>query len=353
MAGRRSLSFGGGLSFRKLDDSGTNSQGSGSELEGGDSPDVGRESEASQRESVNIQGSPGQSNPHPPTSTPNGSPRNGRRQDLLAPHTVPKADRTALSRQLTEVLANQQQILRRMAKVEGMVEDMQKAKQRAQGAGEKQGKLEVPNDVRSLVRQGYELAINNDGKEKWNLAKGMKATSAVNSETMKAVHDYVQGLLLDYGDKLPVVKAAVDTYFATKARQEKRAAEGKEGKHSKACKRNTRKTHKLNCRKRALRAKQTYNTKRKEKLQRVLLAKYMSSEESGEDDNGEKIIKIRAIPWESDEFTKYKGALDHKFRTCIQTEQARRQSMVRYPGRPSTSNIKKPVLSEQDAWIAK
>ncbi|KAI8484898.1 hypothetical protein Bbelb_373050 [Branchiostoma belcheri] len=385
MASRRSLTFGGGLSFRKRDKGGQDSPGSTSEKSGSTSSKsvaLDAESDESPRGSVNFHSSPDhQPEPAPlPTVTPNtGLNAKKRRTDLpgitpanssvkyqsvglclaipgsletitglwslvrreeSARHakTVPVANKTANRRQLAEILANQQQILKRMAKLESMMEDLQKTKQRTQGAGNRQRKPEVSNDVRNMVRQGYDHAINTDGKEKWNLTKGMKATSAVNSETTQAVHHYVQGLLPDYADKIPVVKAAVDTYFASKAREERRVTEGKADKHKKNCKRNTRKAQKMNRRRKALRAKQSYNAKLKEQLQRVLVAEYMSSDESDTDDNGERVLKTKAIPWESDEFAKYKHELDMKF-SKLQTDQAKRQSMKRIPGPPSTTNF--------------
>eukprot|EP00058_Branchiostoma_floridae_P019368 XP_002604858.1 hypothetical protein BRAFLDRAFT_70710 [Branchiostoma floridae] len=92
----------------------------------------------------------------------------------------------------------------------------------------------------NLVRQGYDYAVNTQGKAKWNGAKGMTATSEANNATTQAVLEFVQGLLPGYGDKIGMVKAAVTTYFGSKRKEERRETKGKSEKHKKQCSRNTR-----------------------------------------------------------------------------------------------------------------
>ncbi|CAH1277255.1 Hypp9525 [Branchiostoma lanceolatum] len=186
---------------------------------------------------------------------------------------------------------------------------------------EKQTNGRVPTP--SLVKEGYDHCVNTGGRAKWNLAKGMKANSVPNDETTKAILGYVQGLLSDYTDKIHTVKAAVDTYFDSKRREEMRTKAGKIEKHRKQCNRNTRIATKLDHRLKALQAKQSYTKQLKMKLQRVLIKDYMSSDESDTDDNGEKIFLSKAIPWQSDLFAKYKRELDTKFEKFIQTDQAK------------------------------
>ncbi|XP_019633267.1 PREDICTED: uncharacterized protein LOC109476705 [Branchiostoma belcheri] len=152
---------------------------------------------------------------------------------------------------------------------------------------------------------------------------------------------------------MDIVKATVDTYFDSKRRGEMREQTGKTNKHRKQCVRNTRIATKLDHRLKALKAKKSYNKQLKLKLQRILTKEFMSSDESDTDDNGEKIFLTKAIPWQSDTLTKYKRELDQKYETAIQSEQAKRQSIKRVPGPPSTSKSKKPILSEEDTWIAK
>ncbi|XP_035658635.1 uncharacterized protein LOC118403889 [Branchiostoma floridae] len=354
MTTRKSLSFGGGLSYRKQDNGGQKDSVSNSESEDsveGDGNPVNSPEFLSSDPS-----SPARARPAAHHPTGNVTPRRqentdrNRRKGRTPPPTVPMADKMAQRRQLAEVLANQKQILKRMAKLETMMSDLKNAKQ--QTRREKQQKLEVPNDVRIMVKQAYDHVINNDGRAKWATDKGMKATLAVNMETTQAIHDHVKGLLPDYGEKILLFNAAVDTYFGSKQKQDKREAEGKAAKHKKQCTRNSRKAQKMKNRLKALRAKQSYTQKKKEDMQRVLQGDFMSSEESDVDDDGVKVYKTRAIPWESDAFGKLKQALDTKY-SAIQSDQARRQCIKRIQGPPSTSNLKKPKLSEQDAWITK
>ncbi|XP_078586100.1 uncharacterized protein LOC144867970 [Branchiostoma floridae x Branchiostoma japonicum] len=269
---------------------------------------------------------------------------------VTTPKTVPRTGSQMLSRKLDDVLANQQEILKGMAKLQHMLEDVQQTKAKQRGAA--QQKLEVSNDVRNLVRQGYDYAVNTQGKAKWNGAKGMTATSEANNATTQAVLEFVQGLLPGYGDKIGMVKAAVTTYFGSKRKEERRETKGKSEKHKKQCSRNTRIAKKLQHRLSALRAKTSYDPSIKQKVQRVLLTEYMSSEDSGDSDEEEKTFKTRPIPWQSDLFTRYKRELDFKY-SKMQTDLARRQSVKRVPGPPSTSKVKKPILSEQDDWICK
>ncbi|CAH1277287.1 Hypp9542 [Branchiostoma lanceolatum] len=307
------------------------------------------------------EGSGQPSSPHghtgalPPTRVPmTPAPENRREKQtngrVPTPQTLPMNRSQAHGRLLQQILDNQQEILKRVAKVEHHLEDLQTSKQRRE---EKQNKPTVPNDVRSLVKEGYDHCVSTGGRAKWNLAKGMKANSVPNDETTKAILGYVQGLMSDYTDKIHTVKAAVDTYFDSKRREEMRTKAGKIEKHRKQCNRNTRIATKLDHRLKALQAKQSYTKQTKMKLQRVLIKDYMSSDESDTDDNGEKIFLSKAIPWQSDLFAKYKRELDTKFEKFIQTDQAKRQSIKRLPGPPSTSKSKKPILSEKDAWVAK
>ncbi|XP_019636947.1 PREDICTED: uncharacterized protein LOC109479419 [Branchiostoma belcheri] len=166
----------------------------------------------------------------------------------------------APGRMLQKILDNQHEILKRVAKVERQLDHLQSVQNSKQRQAGKQNKPTVPNDVRNMVKEGYDHCVNTDGREKWNLAKGMKATSAPNDETTKAVLGYVQGLLPGYADKMDIVKAAVDTYFDSKRRGEMREQTGKTNKHRKQCVRNTRIATKLDHRLKALKAKKSYNT---------------------------------------------------------------------------------------------
>ncbi|CAH1233191.1 Hypp635 [Branchiostoma lanceolatum] len=185
------------------------------------------------------EGSGQPSSPHghtgalPPTRVPmTPAPENRREKQtngrVPTPQTLPMNRSQAHGRLLQQILDNQQEILKRVAKVEHQLEDLQTSKQRRE---EKQNKPTVPNDVRSLVKEGYDHCVNTGGRAKWNLAKGMKANSVPNDETTKAILGYVQGLMSDYTDKIHTVKAAVDTYFDSKRREEMRTKAGKIEKH--------------------------------------------------------------------------------------------------------------------------
>ncbi|KAI8518001.1 hypothetical protein Bbelb_040180 [Branchiostoma belcheri] len=319
MAGRQ---FGGGLSYRTGEESDVEAgKEIGSAAEGDESPVASSPGHSLSRTPVSFRKRPGEQKGEGGSKT----------KRLRTPPTVPIVGRQALKRKLDEVLENQQEILKGMANLQQMFADFQ---QRTLGTKqrENQRKVQVPNDVRpkystarqksSKIASRHKLTAILDivGNVRYRrrersvafpviigeLSVALRTNSAANNDTTQAVMEYVQGLLPGYGDKLDVIKAAVDTYFDSKRREEKRQAEGKAEKHRKRCTRNTRIAKKLEHRKKALRAKTSYTKADKKKLERVLVTEYMSSEESGSDGEGGKVFKTRSIPWQSDLFTKYK-----------------------------------------------
>ena len=105
-------------------------------------------------------------------------------------------------------------------------------------------------------------------------------------------------------------------------------------------------TQKVNERKAALEKMEFIEEGQHEKWRKVLVIEYMSSEESGVDDDNEVII-VKPLPWRSSYVNQMFRRLDDKV-IAEKSPQSRRQMKKRVTGEPSIRS--KPTGSEIPSW---
>lgn len=103
---------------------------------------------------------------------------------------------------------------------------------------------------------------------------------------------------------------------------------------------------KLELRKAALGRTTAINEERKGKWKEVLVPSFISSEESGEDEDDRPVLYVKKLPWRSHSVTKFFQQLDHKANKN-KSKRALLQTLPRVPGRLSQRT--KPVTEFDSA----
>ena len=82
------------------------------------------------------------------------------------------------------------------------------------------------------------------------------------------------------------------------------------------------------------------DVQKKEKIQKTIEREYVSSEEEGSDDEGQKIFLVKQPRWHSDKVSGIFQKLDEIFETEIQKKRGTDQTIPRKPGPVSDVNMK-------------
>lgn len=181
-----------------------------------------------------------------------------------------------------------------------------------ESCGKKAGKiLIVSSECSNAAREVYKTLKKGDAEFGYNLGKDVRFICPRNSETTKRI---VKGVRDAYGgrEKCPFSNAEIEgackRYFKSLRDAERRKEKGTKQNHVIITRRQNRRRERAERLRKAL-PKANYTTKCMEKVEPILAAQYMSSEES-DTEGEEKVFRVRQLPWQRLKVRKMKKTLE-------------------------------------------
>ncbi|XP_061190000.1 uncharacterized protein LOC133197827 [Saccostrea echinata] len=246
---------------------------------------------------------------------------------------------SGLKTQISQILANQNEILQQLAIVKKDVREVKaEIEKKKQEISEP---VQVPARIRSAVKDSY---LNGQQTNlKWNCNK--RFMDEENSEMTDFIRKSVQGITPD--ESIDVINAAIKRYFTSQKEADNRQKKNKTDLHKKRQATYERKKEKLKRRLVALEKKTGWSQEKKVKVKSFLQLpnayKYMSSDEEGDDG-----FVSHSYSWESEELQKIKDSLDKKY---LDTCPPRSKRLLSKRSRGSIRQQDPPKLASGHDWV--
>lgn len=169
----------------------------------------------------------------------------------------------------------------------------------------------VTSECSNATREVYRTLKKGDSQFGFDLGKDVRFLCPENSEATKRI---LKGVRDAYGgrEKCPFSKAEIEgackRYFKSLRDAERRKEKGTKQHHVIITRRQNRRRERPERLRKAL-PKANYTTKCMEKVEPILAAQYMSSEES-DTEGDEKVFRVRQLPWQRSKVMKMKKTLE-------------------------------------------